>query len=95
MHPVGEIEDPQHGHIRRCGILVSPDRGVESTLSKLRFAFWHRIAVDGVVFYHIKCLGDQAVGSRQMIGPYEIEIVCRGVILGNLAEPAALQKSHR
>jgi len=29
-----------------------------------------------------------------MIGPYEIEIVCRGMILGNLGEPAALKKSH-
>src|SRR5262245_11791236 len=30
-----------------------------------------------------------------MAGPYEIEIVCRGVILGNLAESAALEQSHR
>ena len=31
----------------------------------------------------------------QMIGPYEIEIVCRSVILGNFAELAALEKSYR
>jgi hypothetical protein len=30
-----------------------------------------------------------------MIGSYEIEIVCRRMILGNLGEPAALKKSHR
>ena len=30
-----------------------------------------------------------------MIGPYEIEIVRRSVVLGNRTEPAALEKPHR
>ena len=75
-----------------AAILVSPNRGVKATLSKLRFAFWHRIAVDRVVFDHIECLGDHTVRLGQMIGPYEIEIVRRGVILGNLRRTGCVAK---
>ena len=45
MRAVGEIENPQHGHIRCRGILVSPDRPIESTFSKLRLTFWQRVDV--------------------------------------------------
>ena len=95
MHSVREIENPQHGHVRRCAILVASDRGVKATFSKLWLTFRYRIAVDRIVLDHIQCLGDHAVRLSQMIGTYEIEIVRRSVILGNVAKLAALKKSYR
>ena len=71
-----DIENPQHGHIRRCRTLVSANLGVEPAFSKLWFALGHRILVQYIVFYQIKCLGDHAVRPCQMIGSYEIEVVC-------------------
>jgi hypothetical protein len=93
MGPVRKIEYPQHSNIRGSSFLISSDRALKSILSKLWFAFWHRVVVARVVFYHVERLGNQAIGPGQMIGSYEIEIVCRGMMLGDLGEPATLKKS--
>ena len=95
MRAVGEIENPQHGHIRCRGILVSSDRPIKSTFSKLRFTFWQRVDVDGVILEDIKSLGDEPIRLREMIWPNEIEIVRGRVILGNLSELTALEKPNR
>src|SRR5258708_23963849 len=93
--PVPKIENPQHSHICGGSFHVSADRAIKSVLSKLWLAFWRSIAVDHVVFYHIERLDDQAGRVGQMAGPYELKIVGRRVILGDLAKPAPLEKSHR
>src|SRR5436190_9241614 len=94
MPPVRKIEYPQCSLICGGSLPVTTDRAIKSILSKLWFAFWHSIAVDHVVFYHIERLDDQLKRLSQMLWPHEIEIVCRGVILGKLAERAALERSY-
>ena len=49
MRAVGEIENPQHGHIRGHGILVSSDGAIEPAFSKLRLAFRQSIDVYCIV----------------------------------------------
>src|SRR5262249_33117435 len=72
MRPVRKIEYPQHSHICGSSLLTSSDLAIKSVLSKLWLAFWNRIAVDRVVFYHIERLDNQVIGPGQMTGPYEI-----------------------
>ena len=95
MCAVGEIENPQHGHIRCRGIFVSPDRPIEPTFSKLRLTFWQRVDVDGVILQDINGLGDDPIGFSEMIRLNEIQIVRRRVILRNFSELTALEKSNR
>src|SRR5262249_48958563 len=95
MRAVGEIENPQHGHICRSGILVSSDRPIQPTFSKLWFAFGLCVHVCDVSLQNINSIGNNSIGLGEMIWRNEIQIVRRCVILGNFPELTALEKSNR
>ena len=50
MASIGKIQDPKHGELANLSVRLASDLPVQSSLSKLRFAFRIQIQVGSVLF---------------------------------------------
>ena len=92
---VGLVEDPEHRQLRLLPVRSAADRVVEPALSELRLAVRVRVQVGAVLLQSVE--QPQALGERirERLGAHELEVVGRGVVLGETAVRGAHQTAHR
>src|SRR5919106_1376323 len=95
MLTVRKIQDPQHGQLLELAIFLAADLRIQSSLAKLRLAFWVQIEVGLILLQDLKNTATFIEGIGQILWPNKIKVICGGMILGKLAVGRSHQASYR
>src|SRR5271168_891879 len=92
---VGKVQNPQHGKLADFRLRLAAEFPIEPTPAELRFALRIRIPVSMIALEKGEYFETLAERARQGLRGNEIQIVRRGVVLGEFSMGCPRQTAHR
>src|SRR5438128_3179927 len=92
---VGEIEDPQHGHLVHRGVGEPADGVIEPPLPELRLALRVLAHVGAVALENVEDRQTRHERGRELRRMHEVQVVRRGVVLRKAAVRRPRQPADR
>ena len=92
MTAVGEVENPEHGHVPRGRLCVAAERAEQSAPAELGLALGKPVHQNDVVLEDIERARQEAPGALQVLRPDEVEVVRGCMVFGKRTVLAALQQ---